>query len=100
MGFSPGLRLRFVARRFGIENRRIRRDAGNECNHSLSRMVELRRAERGLLANPRRPASTSEGKDKQSHQHDVERAQREHGDVKDAGQADHGVPPIHANRVV
>ena len=100
MGFSPGLRLRFVARRSGIENRHMRRYAGNTDNLGLSRMVELRRAERGLLANPRRPASTSEGKDKQSHQHDVERAQREHGDVKDAGQADHGVPPIHANRVV
>src|SRR3954449_12922233 len=45
MGFSPGLWLRFVARRFGIENRR-RRDAGNEYNHSLSRMVKLRRKQR------------------------------------------------------
>ena len=42
MGFSPGLWLRFVARRFGIDNRR-RRDAGNEYNQSLSRMVKLRR---------------------------------------------------------
>jgi hypothetical protein len=45
MGFSPGLWLRFVARRFGIENPR-RRDAGNEYNHSLSRMVKLRRKQR------------------------------------------------------
>src|SRR4051794_22772418 len=42
MGFSPGLWLRFVARRFGIENLH-RRDAGNEYNHRLSRMVKLRR---------------------------------------------------------
>src|SRR6478609_1362304 len=45
MGFSPSLWPRFVARRFGIENHH-RRDAGNEYNHSLSRMVKLRRKQR------------------------------------------------------
>ena len=34
-----------------------------------------------------------------SHQHDIERADRDHGDVENPGQADHGVPN-HANRVV
>lgn len=45
MGFSPGPWLRFVARRFGIENRHGR-DAGNEYKDSLSRMVKLRRSQR------------------------------------------------------
>ena len=47
MGFSPGLRLRFVARRSGIENRHMRRYAGNTDNLGLSRMVELRRRAAG-----------------------------------------------------
>ena len=54
MGFSPSLWPRFVARRFGIENHH-RRDAGNEYNHSLSRMVKLRR----LLVAPRGAAASA-----------------------------------------
>ena len=71
MGFSPGLWLRFVARRFGIENPR-RRDAGNEYNHSLSRMVKLRRKQRTAIRVGLR--STSERQDKQCHQQEVEGA--------------------------
>ena len=74
MGFSPGLWLRFVARRFGIENPR-RRDAGNEYNHSLSRMVKLRRKQRRVCTAVRVGlGSTSERQDKQCHQHEVKRA--------------------------
>jgi len=74
MGFSPSLWPRFVARRFGIENHH-RRDAGNEYNHSLSRMVKLRRKQRRVCTAIRVGLrSTSERQDKQCHQHEVERA--------------------------
>jgi hypothetical protein len=74
MGFSPSLWLRFVARRFGIENPR-RRDAGNEYNHCLSRMVKLRGRQRRICtAIHVGLRSTSERQDKQCHHHEVEGA--------------------------